>query len=68
MSNLVQIENIDKIFKRGFTTKTRGSGLGLALCAGFIKRGGGKLTLTRNEDGCVRFSMALPIVEVGVHA
>jgi len=51
-------ENIDKIFEPLFTTKQKGTGLGLASCKNIVKQHGGTLSVTNNP---VIFVITLPM-------
>ena len=55
-------ENIGKIFDPLFTTKTKGTGLGLAVCQEIIMRHGGSISARRNEgpSGGSIFKVELP--------
>jgi two-component system NtrC family sensor kinase len=59
----IREEHIDKIFDAFFTTKeaTKGVGLGLSVCYGFIKEHGGDITVSsRRGEGTV-FTIILPL-------
>ena len=55
-------ENIGQIFDPLFTTKTKGTGLGLAVCQEIISRHGGTISARRNEGpaGGTTFEVRLP--------
>ena len=55
-------ENIERIFDPLFTTKTKGTGLGLAVCQEIVMRHGGTISAARNTDTGVgsTFSVKLP--------
>jgi len=46
----IKKSNLDKIFTEGFTTKERGSGLGLSLARSIIEANNGKINLTSFEN------------------
>ena len=52
-------EAIAKVFDPFFSTKEKGSGVGLALCHDLITEHGGKIEVTSNAEGTV-FSISLP--------
>ena len=60
-------ENIDKIFDPLFTTKVKGTGLGLAVCEQVVERHGGTIRARRNEEpsGGTIFEVKLPVSEAG---
>ncbi len=41
-------ENLDKVFEPLFTTKQRGTGLGLASCKNIVEQFGGKISVKTN--------------------
>jgi sensor histidine kinase regulating citrate/malate metabolism len=57
---------VREVFRRGWTTKSRGHGLGLALVEQTTRRAGGAIVLERAADGGARFTVRLPLrQEVG---
>ena len=54
-------EQLQKIFKPFFTTKSRGTGLGLSLCRRVIQLHGGSLTARNESNGGCRFTIRLPL-------
>jgi signal transduction histidine kinase len=57
------IENLDKIFNAFFTTKTRGTGLGLPITRSVIQSHGGRIWATSNSGGGATFHFTLPLRE-----
>jgi signal transduction histidine kinase len=55
------IENPDKIFNAFFTTKTRGTGLGLVITRSVIQSHGGQIWAAANSVGGATFRFTLPI-------
>jgi PAS domain S-box-containing protein len=53
-------ENVDKIFKSFFTTKTNGMGMGLAICQSIVESHGGKLTASPAYPHGAVFNITLP--------
>jgi signal transduction histidine kinase len=56
----VSPEDIDKLFDPFFTTKETGTGLGLPVAHQIIGHMGGKLTVRRNPERGMTFSVVLP--------
>ena len=59
----IPIENLDKVFNAFFTTKTRGTGLGLVITRSVIQSHGGHIWATANSGGGATFHFTLPIRE-----
>ncbi|MEP7252408.1 MAG: ATP-binding protein [Ginsengibacter sp.] len=53
----------NKIFTPNFTTKTSGTGLGLAMCKGIVEKMNGKIWFETMENQSTTFFVELPIVE-----
>jgi len=51
-----------KIFTPNFTTKTSGTGLGLAMCKGIVEEANGKIWFEIRDGGERCFFVELPIV------
>ncbi len=51
---------LSEIFRPFFTTKERGTGLGLAVSQAIIHNSGGQITASNVNDGGARFSIKLP--------
>ena len=62
-------ENIGNIFDPLFTTKTKGTGLGLAVCHEIISRHGGTISARRNEEPSAgtTFEVILPAADARRH-
>ena len=58
----IREEHLDKIFDAFFTTKegTKGVGLGLSVCYGFIKEHGGDIRVSSQRGEGTTFSITLP--------
>lgn len=52
---------ISEVFRRGWTTKSEGRGLGLALVGQAARRCGGSVALDRAPGGGARFTVRLPL-------
>ncbi|MFF6961624.1 ATP-binding protein [Streptomyces sp. NPDC008317] len=52
---------IREVFRRGWTTKSEGHGLGLALVEQAARRAGGRVGLDRAEGGGAEFTVRLPL-------
>lgn len=57
-------ENLEKIFEPYFTTKTTGSGIGLATCRTIVQRYGGTITVESNVNAGTEFCVYLPACRV----
>ena len=54
-------ENIRKVFEPLFTTKTKGIGLGLAICKNFVEINEGKIEVESIEGKGSKFTVTLPV-------
>lgn len=52
---------IEEVFRRGWTTKSEGRGLGLALVEQAARRAGGTVGLDQSTDGGAQFTVQLPL-------
>ncbi len=57
----IPLELQQRIFQPFFTTKTRGTGLGLAVSARFLETMGGRLSLGRSDETGTRFDLDLKV-------
>lgn len=62
-NNAKGIENPEKIFDEGFTTKSSGSGLGLWICKKTAEEMLGELELSRTSEDYTEFTIKLGIVK-----
>lgn len=60
-------ENLDKIFRPFFTTKKRGTGLGLATCQRIVTGYGGTITVTSEVGKGSTFTVTLPLHALPIH-
>lgn len=56
-----ELENLKMKFYKGSNSKTRGSGIGLAVCDEIIRYHGGRLELENAQDGGFRVTIWLPL-------
>ncbi|HMA66492.1 MAG TPA: ATP-binding protein [Desulfosalsimonadaceae bacterium] len=56
----ISTEDISKLFEPFYTTKSNGSGLGLAVSYGIIRNHNGTLTMASKSDGGTHVTIALP--------
>lgn len=61
-------EAIERIFEPDYTTKTRGTGLGLAVARQTIRVHGGEITACNAPRGGARFTVELPLQAAGSEA
>jgi signal transduction histidine kinase len=54
-------ENMNKVFQPLFTTRSRGIGLGLSICKGFVEANGGQITVSSEPGKETTFTVSLPI-------
>ena len=59
----IKPNNLDKVFKPFYTTKSNGTGLGLNICQSLAKKLNGTLELDPNYTDGARFKFTLPIVQ-----
>ena len=55
-------EDIDKVFELFYTTKSDGTGMGLALCQAIVKSHGGQIKLESEEGVGSEFTVILPCI------
>lgn len=60
--NGIPASMIDKIFTPNFTTKTSGTGLGLAMCKSIVEKVNGKIWFDTEENMGTTFFVELPII------
>lgn len=58
-NNAEPIKNPDEIFTEGYTTKSTGNGLGLAICKSNIEKMDGKLKLLKSDSTSTVFEITL---------
>lgn len=54
-------EHLDKVFQPFYTTKSGGTGLGLAMCARIIEAHGGRISVTNVVPHGARFTLVMPV-------
>lgn len=59
----IPTDRIDQIFEPFYTTKTKGLGLGLAICRSIIQSHGGRIGSRNNADRGATFWFTLPAME-----
>lgn len=62
INNAGKINNPEKLFDKGFTTKSGGSGLGLSICKRSIEEQLGQLKLEHSEDDYTEFVIKMGLV------
>jgi signal transduction histidine kinase len=61
-------ENMKKIFQPLFTTKAKGTGLGLAVCKRLVEAHGGEITVGTKEGVGTTFTVMIPMTHGGEEA
>jgi signal transduction histidine kinase len=61
-------ENMKKIFQPLFTTKAKGTGLGLAVCKRLVEAHGGEITVGSKEGVETTFTVMIPLTRGGEKA
>jgi len=61
--NGIPAEMRNRIFTPNFTTKTSGTGLGLAMCKGIVEKLNGKIWFESEEGEHTTFFVGLPVVQ-----
>ena len=61
-------ENQEKIFQPLFTTKAKGTGLGLAVCRRLVEAHGGEINFSTKEGVGTTFNVAIPLRQGGEQA
>jgi signal transduction histidine kinase len=64
----IRPEEQDRLFEPFYTTKDRGLGLGLTICATIVQAHGGKLRLANDAAGGAVAVLTLPAREVSIAA
>jgi signal transduction histidine kinase len=57
----IPVELMEKIFQPFFTTKGKGTGLGLAVSKRIVEEHGGSIAVSNNVSGGVTFTVTLPV-------
>lgn len=57
-------EAIKKAFEPFFTTRARGSGLGLAVCHKIVEGCGGKISISNAKEGGAIITITLPTIKI----
>ncbi len=55
---------LGRIFEKGFTTKSKGNGIGLHAVRQIAEEHDGEITVANNEGGGARFELKLPLIDV----
>mgnify|MGYP003940197481 CR=1 FL=1 len=61
---LIRVEDINKIFQPFYSTKEKGTGMGLAICRRIVEEHNGELTVESREGRGASFSLILPLDQI----
>jgi two-component system sensor histidine kinase AtoS len=59
----IDVAVIDRLFQPFFTTKAKGTGLGLPISKRLIEEHGGKISIEQNPEGGATFKIVLPVTQ-----
>jgi two-component system sensor histidine kinase AtoS len=59
----IDVSVMDKLFQPFFTTKAKGTGLGLPISKRLIEEHGGKISIEQNPQGGATFKIVLPVTQ-----
>ncbi|MEO8822143.1 MAG: HAMP domain-containing sensor histidine kinase [Ginsengibacter sp.] len=65
--NGIRAEMVNKIFAPNFTTKTSGTGLGLAMCKGIVETLNGRIWFETKEGEWTCFYVELPVAKTNIN-
>ena len=60
---MIALEQQDKIFEQGFTTKKDGWGIGLSVCKKFIGSQFGTFELAKSDEEETIFTLTIPLAQ-----